>query len=110
MAQWHDINLPRALEPGEYRAVTLDAWDLLLVNLKGSYYAVENVCPHDGGELSGGTIEADTVICPRHGSSFCLKTGRVLKPPAFEDLACFVVRVNEGKLQVYDEPRWDDES
>jgi 3-phenylpropionate/trans-cinnamate dioxygenase ferredoxin subunit len=110
MAKWHDISLSRPLEPGEYRAVKLDAWSILLVNLEGHYYAVENTCPHDGGELSGGTIEADTVICPRHGSSFCLKTGRVLKPPAFEDIAYFVVRLNGGRLQIYDEPRWDEES
>ena len=58
----------------------------------------------DDGELDGGVIEAETVTCPRHGACFCLKTGRVLKPPAFEDIASFAVRIQDGRVQVYDEP------
>ena len=103
MAQWREV--APALLPGERRVIELDDYSVLLVNLAGRLYAVENTCPHDGGELDGGTIEAETVTCPRHGARFCLKTGRVLKPPAFEDIACFEVRIHQGQQQLYDEPK-----
>ena len=102
MAQWQDVDT--ALEPGEHRVIELTHYSVLLVNLAGRFYAVENRCSHDDGELDGGVIDAETVTCPRHGACFCLKTGRVLKPPAFDDIACFAVRIQDGRVQVYDEP------
>ncbi len=103
MAKWHDIS--PALAVGEHRVIELGDYSVLLVNLAGSLYAVENMCPHDGGELDGGLFEDECVTCPRHGARFCLKTGRVLKPPAFEDIASFAVRVHQGRLQVCDQPQ-----
>ncbi len=71
-----------------------------------SCYAIENICPHDGGILTGGTVEGDVVICPRHGARFCIRTGKVLAPPAYEDVVVFPVRIQAGVAQVRDE-RWD---
>ncbi|GGK53984.1 Rieske (2Fe-2S) protein [Amphritea balenae] len=130
MAHWHDV--ATALESGEHRVIELNEFSVLLVNIDGCYYAVENICPHDGGELDGGTFSSTTgnipgsstnishgnstndtandtadnptVTCPRHGACFNLKTGKVLKPPAFEDIDCFAVRIQDGRLQIYDEP------
>jgi 3-phenylpropionate/trans-cinnamate dioxygenase ferredoxin subunit len=75
-------------------------------NLGGSYYAIENVCTHDGGILTGGDIDGDVIACPRHGARFCIRTGEVLSPPAYEDVATFPVRVDGGRVQVRD-ARWD---
>ena len=117
MAQWCDVKVE--LKPGEHTVIELDEFSVLLVNIDGRFYAVENICPHDGGELDGGTIEDGTidngtvdnqssdnatVTCPRHGACFSLKTGKVLKPPAFEDIGSFAVRIHDGQLQIYDEP------
>jgi len=104
MAGWTDIGDARLLAPGEHRVVELPGYSVLVVNLQGEYYAVENICPHDGGALGGGQIEGDTVTCPRHGACFSLKNGEVLAPPAFEDLLCFRVRVESGRLLLADEP------
>jgi 3-phenylpropionate/trans-cinnamate dioxygenase ferredoxin component len=46
------------------------------------------------------------VICPRHGARFCIRTGKVLAPPAYEDVVVFPVRIEAGIVQVRDE-RWD---
>lgn len=103
MAHWHDVNVN--LAPGEHTVLTLGDFSILLVNADGHFYAVENICPHDGGELDGGAIEDTTVTCPRHGACFSLKNGAVLKPPAFEDIGSFAVRSHDGRLQIYDEPK-----
>ncbi|MGZ8215504.1 MAG: Rieske 2Fe-2S domain-containing protein, partial [Methylosarcina sp.] len=48
----------------------------------------------------------DEIICPRHGARFCVKTGEVKAPPAYEDIASFPVRIENGRVQVRDD-RWD---
>jgi len=74
-------------------------------NLDGQFYAIEDVCTHDGGELASGTLEGDTIVCPRHGARFSVRTGEVLAPPAYEPVSVFPVRVESGRIQVRDN-RW----
>ena len=49
-------------------------------------------------------VEGEEVICPRHGARFSLVTGAALTPPAYEPVATFPVRVEEGVVQVDAEP------
>ena len=49
---------------------------ILLVNVDGSYYAIENKCPHMGGSLFYGNLEGENIVCPRHGAIFNVKTGK----------------------------------
>src|SRR5918996_5399810 len=105
MAKW--ITLARAdeLRPGERRIVNADDIMIAVFNVDGAYYAIEDVCTHDGAPLAGGVLEGDQIICPRHGAHFCLKTGEALTPPAYEPVATFSVRVENGLVQVKDD-RW----
>ena len=103
MAQWHNIILADDLTPGMHTIVELETVSLMLVNVGGEFYAVQNLCSHDGGDLNGGEIDGSEVICPRHGARFCLKTGAALCAPAFEDIDTYPVRVVEGLVQVCDE-------
>ena len=79
-------------------------------DVQGELYAIEDVCTHDGEPLADAPVEpasADdlasgatgpVVICPRHGARFCLKSGAVLCPPAYEPVTCFATRVTAGEL------------
>lgn len=104
MSGWRDIGKAHELERGEHWVVDLPDHQVLVVNVGGHYYAVENLCTHDRGELGGGMIEDDRVICPRHGACFSLRTGEVLEPPAFEDLLTFPVKVESGRLLLSEQP------
>lgn len=106
MAEW--INVARAAEfsPGQHRLVDVDGVRVAVFNLAGDYYAIEDVCTHDGGILTGGRIDGDQIICPRHGARFCIKTGAALSAPAYEPTAALPVRVEEGWVQVKDD-RWN---
>ncbi len=55
-----------------------------LFNVGGIVFAVDDRCPHEGGSLSRGLVEAGTVRCPVHGACFDLATGCALEPPAGE--------------------------
>jgi 3-phenylpropionate/trans-cinnamate dioxygenase ferredoxin component len=106
MSDWIDVAPEGALPPGEWLEVDVDGTDVAVFNIGGRYYAIENVCTHDGGILTGGDVEGDVIVCPRHGARFSITTGEVLSPPAYEDVPTFPVRVEAGTIQVRD-PRWD---
>jgi 3-phenylpropionate/trans-cinnamate dioxygenase ferredoxin subunit len=106
MSAWVNVAPAAELSPGERRVVSVDNVQIAVFNLDGQYYAIEDVCTHDGGELASGTREGDVIVCPRHGARFSIKTGAVLAPPAYEPVATFPVRVENGMVQVRDD-RWD---
>ncbi len=90
------------LPPGSVKI--LDAGEVLIgvYNCGGELYAIEDRCSHDDGPLCEGDWEQDEcrVICPRHGSAFDLRSGRPLSLPAFEPVATFPVRVDDGVVRV----------
>jgi 3-phenylpropionate/trans-cinnamate dioxygenase ferredoxin subunit len=106
MSDWIDVIAETALAEGENVVVDIDGTDVALFNIKGHFYAIEDVCSHDGAEIASGQIEGDQIICPRHGARFCIKTGYVKSPPAYEAINCFPVRVENNIVQVRDD-RWD---
>ena len=106
MSDWVDVAAIDELPTGAHRVVDIEDALIAVFNLNGAYYAIEDVCTHDSGELASGTCEGDVIICPRHGARFSIKTGAVLAPPAYEPVATFPVRIVAGMVQVRDN-RWD---
>ena len=94
------------LPVGGRKLVEIDGVRIAIFNLDGELHAIEDVCTHDGGDLAGGTLDGDQIICPRHGARFCVRTGEALTAPAYESTAKFPVRVENGEIQVMDN-RWD---
>lgn len=106
MADWTDVAAVDEIAPGDYRVVDIDDAQIAVINVDGEYYAIEDVCTHDYETLTGGCIEGDEIICPRHGARFNIKTGEALTPPAYEPVATLPVRIEAGRVQVKDD-RWD---
>ena len=106
MSEWVTVARVAEFGSGERRVVELDDTQVVVFNLGGQYYAIEDVCTHDGGRLTGGTVEGDQIVCPRHGARFCIRTGTALSAPAYEPTSTFPVRMQDGVIQVRDD-RWD---
>lgn len=106
MSGWVDVARTEELPPGSWRVVDVDGVQVAVFNLDGAYYAIEDLCTHDGGDLASGELEGEVIVCPRHGARFSVKTGEVLAPPAYEPVATFPVRLEDGRVQVRD-ARWD---
>lgn len=106
MAEWVTVARVEELPPGAWRVVDVESTRVAVFNLDGKYFAIEDVCTHDGGLLTGGVIDGDQIMCPRHGARFSIKTGEALSAPAYEPTATFPVRIEAGTVQVKDE-RWD---
>jgi 3-phenylpropionate/trans-cinnamate dioxygenase ferredoxin subunit len=97
---WHPVAPAASIADGDYAQIELDAQLIAVFNIHGTFYAIDDLCTHDGGELAGGAIEGDVVICPRHGARFCLRTGAALTPPAYEPVRTYETRVNEGIVEI----------
>ena len=80
--------------------VEVDDVRIALFNLDGEIYAIEDTCTHDGGPLGDGELNGYQIICPRHGARFDVRTGDALKLPAFEPVATYQVKVENGDLLV----------
>src|SRR6185312_16244218 len=86
--------------PGTTRRIIADEVELLLCNVDGKLYAIEDVCTHDGGPLDQGTLEGETVVCPRHGATFDVRTGDALTLPAVIPLMTFPVTIEGDDVYV----------
>ncbi|MEN8129617.1 MAG: non-heme iron oxygenase ferredoxin subunit [Pseudomonadota bacterium] len=100
MSEWVDVVTEEAFALGTWETVDVDDVLIAVFNLDGEFYAIEDICTHDGGTLTGGDIEGKEIICPRHGARFDITTGEVLADPAYEDLPTFAVRVKDGMVQI----------
>jgi len=106
MSDWVAVCPVAELGPGEHCVVDVDGVKAAVFNLAGAFHAIEDVCTHDGGQLTGGTVEGAEIVCPRHGARFCIRTGAALTAPAYEPTAVLPVRVRDGMVEVRDD-RWD---
>jgi len=97
---WIPVAPADQIAEGDYAQVEVDGVTVAVFNIGGTFYAIEDTCTHDGGELAGGALEGDVVICPRHGARFCLRTGAALSPPAYEPVRTFETRIENGIVEV----------
>lgn len=97
---WIAVAPAGSVASGDYAQIEIDGALVAVFNIHGTFYAIEDVCTHDGGELAGGAVEGDVVICPRHGARFCLRTGAALTPPAYEPVRTYPTRINDGMIEV----------
>ncbi len=61
-------------------------------------FATDDTCTHAKFSLADGYVEGDEVVCALHEARFCLRTGRVLSPPATVALRTYPVRVEGGEV------------
>jgi 3-phenylpropionate/trans-cinnamate dioxygenase ferredoxin subunit len=98
--KWIDAGPTADLHDGEAISIPADRRMIAVVRSGGEYFAVEDVCTHDGAELTGGDVEGAEIVCPRHGARFCLRTGQALSPPAYEPVRVFETKISDGRLWV----------
>ena len=91
-AEFEDLEAGKLVEAG--------GQSIAIFTLGGTYYAIENTCPHRGGPLAEGMMAGEEVICPWHGSRFHIKTGAVVTPPAQRGVKSFPVRVTGDDVEI----------
>jgi 3-phenylpropionate/trans-cinnamate dioxygenase ferredoxin subunit len=98
--KWIDAGPTENLRDGDAISIAAGRRMIAVVRSGDSYFAIEDICTHDGAALTGGAIEGTEIICPRHGARFCLRTGEALSPPAYEPVRVFATKIEGGRLWV----------
>ena len=98
--KWIDAGPTADLHDGEAISIPVGRRMVAVVRSGAEYFAIEDVCTHDGAELTGGDVAGAEIICPRHGARFCLRTGQALSPPAYEPVRVFETKISDGRLWV----------
>jgi nitrite reductase/ring-hydroxylating ferredoxin subunit len=88
------------LPPGKSKQAKIGDKTLAIFNVNGSFYAIDDTCPHRGASLAEGELEGQDVVCPWHGAIFDVTSGAHLSPPARSDVACYKVQVVGDEVQV----------
>ena len=88
------------IQPSQMKAVEVAGESICIVNVNGNYYAIGNVCTHEGGPLADGSLEGYEVECPWHGSKFDVRTGEVTNPPADVPEPPYEVRIDGNNILV----------
>ncbi len=88
-------------DPGSL-LVEVDERLIVLIHAAGHFYALDDVCTHDGGPLSDGPLDAKagTIACPRHGAKFDIKTGAAVTMPATKPTIAHEVKVEGDQIFV----------
>ena len=91
------------LPPGAQMRLEYPPFGVLLVNLGGVPYAIDDTCNHAGESLSKGDRDGCQVMCPAHGYLFDVRTGHLIEPANLcDDQRTFEVAIEANQFVVYD--------
>lgn len=63
------------IPPGEGRAFQVAGQEVAIFNCEGKFYAINNICKHQGGPLAEGELNGTVVSCPWHAWTYDVTDG-----------------------------------
>jgi 3-phenylpropionate/trans-cinnamate dioxygenase ferredoxin subunit len=100
MSSFEAVARVEELPPGARLHYAFDEETVIVLNVGGEFYAIADLCSHDGGPLEDGALIDHQIECPRHGACFDIRTGRVTRPPASDSIPTYRVKVEDGLVYV----------
>ena len=88
------------LTPGSIKGFEIDGREVVVCNVEGNLYAVDDLCSHDYGTLNDGELDGYEIECPRHGARFDVRTGEATVMPAITPIDTFEVKVEGDDVEV----------
>ena len=60
---------------GTSQVVKVNGKTIALFNVSGKFFAINNICPHEGGPLAKGKLKGYVIGCPWHDLQFDVRSG-----------------------------------
>jgi 3-phenylpropionate/trans-cinnamate dioxygenase ferredoxin component len=98
--QFHSVCKITDITDGERLFIEINNIPVVLFNIKGAIYAIDDICTHDDGPLGEGDLEEYEITCPRHGARFDVRTGKALFPPAVVDDHIYPIQVDGDEIKI----------
>jgi len=80
-SEWVEVATADEVAPGKMKHVELDGKEILIANVNGKFYAINDRCGHTNARLSSGGLRGNVVTCPMHAAQFDVTTGKKLAEP-----------------------------
>lgn len=94
----HRLGSASAVPVGEGRAFSVGDRQIAVFRLRdGSLHALDATCPHAGGPLADGQLDARKVLCPLHMRAYAFADGSCSEGPG---VAVYTAREECGELIV----------
>jgi 3-phenylpropionate/trans-cinnamate dioxygenase ferredoxin component len=100
---WQAVCPMAELLPGEHTVCFDGDTAILVCNIDGEIYALEDKCTHQDFELSPGKLDGAEIECVLHGAKFDVRTGEALCAPAYTPVPKFPVRIDNGVIYTRDD-------
>ena len=100
MPRWVRVATTDEIQTEQAKVYTVGDLRIAVCNAEGQFYAIDDVCTHDGGPLDQGELFEYEIECPRHGARFDVRTGRALNLPAVFPVKTYPVRVENDAIEV----------
>ena len=100
---WQTVCPLAELLPGEHTVCFDGDTAILVCNIDGEIYALEDKCTHQDFELSPGKLDGVEIECVLHGAKFDVRTGEALCAPAYAPVPKFPVRIDNGVIYTRDD-------
>jgi nitrite reductase/ring-hydroxylating ferredoxin subunit len=88
------------LREGQPLPARVGGTELVLGSSGGRVFALSAHCTYRGARLDQGLVEEDVIVCPRHGCSYRLEDGAVVRGPASIQQPCLEARIHDGNVEV----------
>ena len=98
--EWHLVASTDDIEEEDVLGVNVEGTAVAVYNVKGAFYATENVCTHAFAFLSEGIVIDDIIECPVHQGRFHIPTGKPKGAPVSVALDTYATKVENGKIYV----------
>jgi naphthalene 1,2-dioxygenase ferredoxin component len=97
---WVRVAHRRDLAEGEVLGVVAAGKEIAIYDIDGQVFATDDVCTHAYARLSDGWLDGEAIECPLHAARFNVRSGKVLEPPATENLETYPVRLVDEEIEV----------
>lgn len=86
---------------GQMKKITVAGKEIIISNVDGNYFAIDDTCTHSGASLSEGKLDGQIVTCDWHGAKFDCKNGKLVKfPGEIMDLKSYKIVIESENIFV----------
>ncbi len=99
--------------PGKMLKVKIKEKEILITNVDGKFYAIDNKCSNDKTDLSTGTLKGKIITCPKDNAEFDITSGKNVKGPKMmlfraktDDLNSYEVKIEGDDVLIFQKSTW----
>src|SRR6266498_2721589 len=97
MEQWIQVAQLSDIPPGGRKMLRLGDASISVFHIDGHLFAIDSVCPHQGGPLGEGVLDGEVLTCPWHDRSYNVRTGCAIPTPS---VRTYEIRVQDGQVEI----------